>query len=256
MVLRKEQPGQDRRLPSVVTHSRPQQASAWSRVGIRATWLWGRYRLGHRRVVLLRTETAQCTVRPTKGWKVCCGPLPERCRPRSWTLKRCCGKRMGPQKRAVPRPAMRGGWKGVHPGRSPKNTSAMSGSFKYHHHVERRVKFYSPREESFPVPLKYIDVSRTTRTNLDVMQERCIDDYWNIDGSRDLSDSWTGFTQFLLHWKKNFQTEICGPGGGLTKRQATSRPDHQWPELSIKMGSNANLKERETQKVRWKIKTR
>ena len=30
------------------------------------------------------------------------------------------------------------------------------------------------------------------------MQERRIDDYWNIDGSRDLSDSWTGFTQFTL----------------------------------------------------------
>ena len=25
-----------------------------------------------------------------------------------------------------------------------------------------------------------------------------IDDYWNIDGSRDLSDYWTGFTQFFV----------------------------------------------------------
>ena len=63
----------------------------------------------------------------------------------------------------------------------------------YRHHVEPRVKLYSPREESFPIPLKYIDVSRTGHTNLDVMQERRIDDYWNIDGSRDLSDYWTGF---------------------------------------------------------------
>ena len=45
---------------------------------------------------------------------------------------------------------------------------SMSGSFIYRHHVEPRVKLYSPREESFPIPLKYIDVSRTTRTNLDV----------------------------------------------------------------------------------------
>ena len=65
---------------------------------------------------------------------------------------------------------------------------SMSGSFIYRHHVEPRVKLYSPREESFPIPLKYIDVSRTTHTNLDVKQERRIDDYWNIDGSRDLSD--------------------------------------------------------------------
>ena len=74
----------------------------------------------------------------------------------------------------------------------------ISGNFKNRHHVERRVKLYSPREESFPIPLKYIDVSRTTHTNLDVMQESRIDDYWNIDGSRDLSGSWTGFTQFTL----------------------------------------------------------
>ena len=48
---------------------------------------------------------------------------------------------------------------------------SMSGNFIY---SEPRVKLYSPREESFPIPLKYIDVSRTTRTNLDVMQERRI----------------------------------------------------------------------------------
>ena len=46
---------------------------------------------------------------------------------------------------------------------------SMSGNFIYRHHVEPRVKLSSPREESFPIPLKYIDVSRTTQTNLDVM---------------------------------------------------------------------------------------
>ena len=51
---------------------------------------------------------------------------------------------------------------------------SMSGNFIYRHHVEPRVKLYSPREESFPIPLKYIDVSRTTQTNLDVMLERRI----------------------------------------------------------------------------------
>ena len=49
---------------------------------------------------------------------------------------------------------------------------SMSRNFIYRHHVEPRVKLYSPREESFPIPLKYIDVSRATRTNLDVKQER------------------------------------------------------------------------------------
>ena len=53
---------------------------------------------------------------------------------------------------------------------------SMSGNFIYRHRVEPRVKLYSPRE----------DVSRTTRTNLDVEQKRRTDDYWNIDGSREL----------------------------------------------------------------------
>ena len=97
-----------------------------------------------------------------------------------------CSPRGAPQNRTV------------RAGRSPKNTSAMSGSFIYRHHVEPRVELYSPREESFPIPLKYIDVTRTAHTNLDVKLEKRIDDYWNIDGSRDLSDPWTGFTQFTL----------------------------------------------------------
>ena len=87
-------------------------------------------------------------------------------------------------------------------GEAIKDFWSMSGNFIYRHHVEPGVKLYSPREESFPTPRKYIDVSRTTHTTLDVKQERRIDDYWNIDGSRDLSDPWTGFTQFTRVGRK------------------------------------------------------
>ena len=41
-----------------------------------------------------------------------------------------------------------------------------SRKFIYRHHVESGVKLYSPKEESFPIPLKYIDVSRTTHTQI------------------------------------------------------------------------------------------
>ena len=121
---------------------------------------------------------------------------------------------------------------------------SMSGNFIYHHHVEPRVKRYSPREESFPIPLKYIDVSRTTHTNLDVKQEKRIDDYWNIDGSRDLSDPWTGFTQFTLLEDKPPDGYMWS-GGRVTRKQLTSRPDHLWPEPWQKMGKNAKLKEQQ-----------
>ena len=88
---------------------------------------------------------------------------------------------------------------------------SMSGNFMFRHHVEPRIKLYSPREESFPIPLKYIDVSRTARTNLDVMLERRIDDYWNIDASRDLSDPWAGFIKFTLLKEKPSDGK-CGLG--------------------------------------------
>ena len=120
----------------------------------------------------------------------------------------------------------------------------MSGNFIYRHHVEPRVKLYSPREESFPIPLKYIDVSRTTHTNLDVKQEKRIHDYWNIDGSRDLSDPWTGFTQFALLEEKAPDGYMWS-GERLTRKQLTSRPDHLWPELWKSMGKHAKLKEKQ-----------
>ena len=114
---------------------------------------------------------------------------------------------------------------------------SMSGSFMYRHHVEPRVKLYSPREESFPIPLKCTDVSRTTHTNLDVKQE-------NIDGSRDLSDPWTGFTQFTLLEEKA-PDRYMWSGERLTRKQLTSRPDHLWPELWKSMGKHAKLKEKQ-----------
>ena len=119
---------------------------------------------------------------------------------------------------------------------------SMSGNFIYRHHVELRVKLYSPREESFPIPLKYIDVSRTTCTNLDVKHEKRIDDSRNI--SRDLSDPWTGFTQFTLLEEKPPEGYMWS-WGRLTRKQQTSRPDHLWPEIWKTMGKNANLKEKQ-----------
>ena len=91
---------------------------------------------------------------------------------------------------------------------------SMSGNFIYRHHVEPRVKLYSPREESFPIPLKYIDVSRTTCTNLDVKQEKRIDDYWNVDASRDLSDPWTDpedkeFKETIKNARKKLETSVA-----------------------------------------------
>ena len=75
-----------------------------------------------------------------------------------------------------------------------------SGRFQetiiYRHHIEPRVKLHVPREVSFPIPLRYIAVTRAASTTFNVMIERRIDDYWNIERNRDLSDAWTCFARF------------------------------------------------------------
>ena len=95
-----------------------------------------------------------------------------------------------------------------------------------------------------PYSTKYIDVSRTTHTNLDVKQEKRIDDYWNIDGSRNLSDPWTGFTQFTPLEEKAPDGYMWS-GWRLTRKQLTSKPNRLWPELWKSMGKHAKLKERQ-----------
>ena len=76
---------------------------------------------------------------------------------------------------------------------------------------------------------------------MDVKLEKRIADYWNIDGSRDLSDPWTDFTQFTLLDEKA-PDGYTWSGRRLTRKQLTSRPDHLWPELWKSMGKNAKQK--------------
>ena len=91
-----------------------------------------------------------------------------------------------------------------------------------------RIKLCVPKEESIPIPLKYIDVTRTKNASLDVLLEKQIEDYWIEDGEK-LSDAWTGFTRFIL---------LNEPPDGyawsrwrLTRKQTTSRPDIEKPKL-------------------------
>ena len=69
-----------------------------------------------------------------------------------------------------------------------------------------------------PFPLKYIDVTRTIDTSLDVMSEKHIDDYWIVDGNRELSDAWTGFTRFIVLNEKPLDG-YTGSGRRLTRKQ-------------------------------------
>ena len=128
-------------------------------------------------------------------------------------------------------------------GESINDFWSMSGNFIYRHHVESSVKLWSSREESFPIPLKYIDVSRTNCTNLDVKQEkthrRLLECRWVERLVRSLDRFHIQFT--LLEEKP--PDGFLWFGRRLTRKQLTSTPpDHLWPELWKKMGKNVKLK--------------
>ena len=75
---------------------------------------------------------------------------------------------------------------------------------------------------------------------------RKIEDYWNVDGERELSDACTG-SQVSCCWTKDHQTYMCGSWGRYTRKQTTSRQDNVWPKMSKHMFDAAKKKA----KQRW-----
>ena len=80
------------------------------------------------------------------------------------------------------------------------------------------------------------------------MLEKQIEDYWNVDGDREVSDAWTSFTRFTVSNEK--------PPDGytwsrvrLTREQTTSMPDTAWPEIWKHMSDAAKRKEEQ----KWAI---
>ena len=89
---------------------------------------------------------------------------------------------------------------------------SMPGNFIYRHHVEPRVKLYSPREESFPNPLKYVDVSRTL-IRMWMSSKNDASMTIGISMGQEICPIIGQISLNLLHKKRNLQTDFCGPGG-------------------------------------------
>ena len=127
----------------------------------------------------------------------------------------------------------------------PTESKDVAGDFICRHHTEPRVQLYVPKEEKFTIPLKYIDVTRSTHTDLDVMQEKRIDDRWNVDSKRNLSDSWRGFTKFALLKEKpskghvvRRETDKSSNDYQARSRVASSMDEHWWSPPRIKKHKN------------------
>ena len=91
--------------------------------------------------------------------------------------------------------------------------------------------------------MKYLNVLRSTNTDLHVAPEKRIDDYWNVDENRSLSDTWAGFT------KRDTSKRICVVREETDKKSDNYSTDHVWPEAWSRIGNAAQ--KRETQE--WAI---
>ena len=76
------------------------------------------------------------------------------------------------------------------------------------------------------------------------MQEKRVDDYWNVGSNRSLSDSGKGFTKVNL-LKEKPPRGYMWSGRRLTKVQTTTRPDHVWPEVWTKIGKAGQNRQRQ-----------
>ena len=127
---------------------------------------------------------------------------------------------------------------GAEAGKLTDHWTLTKDAFVIHHFVPR-TRLYEPNASTLPIPIEYIDVMRTTRTDLDSAQETFIEDIWfgNPNADKELSGKWTGTTTFPLLRTKPPQGQEW-VDGQLREIRTSSRPPHvrseEWSNLSKK----------------------
>ena len=115
-----------------------------------------------------------------------------------------------------------------------KDYWSFNGEVLTRHHVVPRSTLFVPTDPECPIPTRFLDICRRTYTDLGNAKENFIEDYWNVQAARVLSDNWMGKTviPILLKPPKPGWEVIYGRP---TKIQKTQRPGNLWPEEWIKM---------------------
>ena len=68
----------------------------------------------------------------------------------------------------------------------------------YHHRETHRSILNVSNEDTFPIPLKYIDVMRQTKTNIDSVSQHTRNDQWTEAEDVTLSEDWPGTTRLQI----------------------------------------------------------
>ena len=121
---------------------------------------------------------------------------------------------MGPQKRAVPRPAVRGGWKGVRPGVRLKNRTVRAGR--------------SPKKTQAYTQVKMEDAHKL----LKIPKSEC-PDIWIRLPRHKWPKSWSSMEDPVVPLERNLYGHLLA--GLLWERQFEKNPIETW------MGENSKL---------------
>ena len=111
---------------------------------------------------------------------------------------------------------------------------SIAGDYLVRHHVKPRKELYVPSEEDIPIPMKFLDVTRFTYTDLDSLSE--------TTPTRELSSWWLGCTKFEILKPPPPPGKVwCN--GSLVGKRASSKPPWIDPyEWSTRMSKAQQMK--------------
>ena len=113
------------------------------------------------------------------------------------------------------------------------------GDYIFRSHVFPRSKLFVSNDD-VPIHLNYIDGQRQTKTSIDVLHvaTQTIDDDWNIDGDKRLSEPWIGMTKIrIAQQNPTRKTHVGSRQTDITRscNKTWTKAVHKWAEDETKL---------------------
>ena len=128
-------------------------------------------------------------------------------------------------------------------GSTTEDSWSMCGDSIYRHHNELLLQFYDQNNETFPIPLKDVDVVRQTHTSISKVSEYMINGPKRrvpifLRSGLGLQDS--------RSYVQDFLKDTSGKMEDLRRSKRTTRPDSIWPEAGTRFSKKQKEKQLQT----------
>ena len=134
-----------------------------------------------------------------------------------------------------------------------------SGRFKvtliYRHHNEPGVQLFVPKEETFPIPLKYIDVTRSILTLIWTSCKRNVSKVIGMSIRTEVCQIRGQVSRSLPHWMKNLSRDTCGPGRDWQKFKRLPNQIMYGQKYGSKLVKPLRIEKNKNGRTRWQNST-